>query len=64
MDTGSINVFVPQPTLATPDETQVNAPNVDTLYSSAVYDLSQSDVRITVPLIDEDRYWVFAFYDP
>ncbi|RDW63424.1 hypothetical protein BP6252_10969 [Coleophoma cylindrospora] len=64
VNTGTINILVPQPTLATPDETQVNAPNVDTLYSSAVYDLSQNDVRITVPPVDEDRYWVFAFYDP
>ncbi|QKX58459.1 uncharacterized protein TRUGW13939_05583 [Talaromyces rugulosus] len=39
-------------------------PNVDTIYSAGLYNLSQYDLRVTVPNITDDRYWNFAFYDP
>ncbi|KAE8396391.1 hypothetical protein BDV23DRAFT_143930 [Aspergillus alliaceus] len=47
---------------ATPDDQSVVRPNVDTLYSQAVLDLSGHDLVIEVPPIT-DRYWVFPFYD-
>ena len=37
-------------------------PNVDTLYLSAILDLSQRDLIVDIPLI-KDRYWLFPFYD-
>ncbi|PHH92649.1 hypothetical protein CDD83_6253 [Cordyceps sp. RAO-2017] len=38
-------------------------PNVDTLYSKFVVDLSHADVILTIPDIGDDRYYVFPFYD-
>ncbi len=38
-------------------------PNVDTLYSRIAVDLSQYDVEITVPPIEDGRFWIFPFYD-
>ena len=43
------------------DQTVVR-PNVDTLYSEAVIDLSTSDLVMEVPFIT-DRYWLLPFYD-
>ncbi len=39
-------------------------PNVDTLYSRVVLDLSEYDVILTVPNITDGRYWVYPVYDP
>jgi hypothetical protein len=60
----AVNVLVPATTLATPSETSVVLPNVDTLYSTAVLDLSENDIVVTVPQVDANRYWNFGFYDP
>jgi hypothetical protein len=60
----AVNVLVPATTLATPSETSVALPNVDTLYSTAVFDLSENDIVVTVPQVDANRYWNFGFYDP
>ncbi|MEC8808737.1 MAG: DUF1254 domain-containing protein [Pseudomonadota bacterium] len=44
--------------LATPDDRAIVAPNNDTLYSSAWYDLRYGDLIITVPAMDHpQRYW-------
>jgi hypothetical protein len=43
---------------------QVVKPNADTLYGTAIYDLSQDDVAITVPKIPDDTFCLFSFYDP
>lgn len=48
--------------LATSASHAVVRPNVDTLYSTAVIDLSHNDVVVDIPII-KDRYWVFPFYD-
>ncbi|KAH8823839.1 hypothetical protein DL96DRAFT_1683033 [Flagelloscypha sp. PMI_526] len=51
--------------LADPNQQAVVLPNVDTLYGSAIIDLSEHDVVLTVPEVDDtDRFFVFAFYDP
>ncbi|SMY24960.1 unnamed protein product [Zymoseptoria tritici ST99CH_1A5] len=38
-------------------------PNVDTVYSRVVLDLSKQDLVLTIPNIT-DRYWVYPVYDP
>jgi hypothetical protein len=48
--------------LATSAYKAVVRPNVDTLYSIAVIDLSHHDVVVEIPVV-KDRYWVFPFYD-
>ncbi|KAH8822882.1 hypothetical protein DL96DRAFT_1559682 [Flagelloscypha sp. PMI_526] len=58
------NVLYRKGTLSTPGEQAVVAPNVDTLYGAAAFDLSKSDVVLTVPEVEEGRYYSFAFYDP
>lgn len=50
--------------LSNPSETSVVRPNVDTIYSLAATDLSSSDLVLTVPPMQPDRYYVLAFYDP
>lgn len=59
-----VNVFVPFTALATPAEVQVVKPNVDTLYSAAVIDLAHNDVVVSIPDVDANRFWNFAFYNP
>ncbi|KAF2172116.1 hypothetical protein M409DRAFT_17356 [Zasmidium cellare ATCC 36951] len=49
--------------LSTPDNRTVVKPNVDTLYSTAVLDLSQTDLALTVPDIPSSQYALFSFYD-
>lgn len=56
------NHFLHMTELATSSFKSVVRPNVDTLYSSAVLDLSLHDVVVDVPIV-KGRYWVFPFYD-
>jgi hypothetical protein len=49
--------------LSGPSAKTVVRPNVDTLYSTAILDLSQDDLILTVPNISDGRYWLFPFYD-
>ncbi|KAK5713175.1 hypothetical protein LTR15_011538 [Elasticomyces elasticus] len=50
--------------LNTADDTAVVKPNVDTLYSQAVFDLSHNDVIITIPGIPSSQFALFSYYDP
>ncbi|OJZ83644.1 hypothetical protein ASPFODRAFT_220612 [Aspergillus luchuensis CBS 106.47] len=61
-EVNSTNRFVHMRQLATSASQSVVRPNVDTLYSTAVIDLSHNDVVVDIPVV-EDRYWVFPFYD-
>lgn len=56
------NSLVHQRNLATPDDTWVVRPNIDTLYSRAFLDVSSSDLRIDIPDFG-GRYWIWPFYD-
>jgi hypothetical protein len=56
------NEFFHERDLSTPSNLEVVRPNVDTLYSAAVVDLSIQNVVITVPDIP-DRFWAASFYD-
>ena len=64
LSNAKVNFLLPATTLATPTETAVVLPNVDTLYSTAVLDLSENNIVVTVPQVDANRYWNFGFYDP
>lgn len=59
----SVNDIFHQRNLASPDNGGVFTPNVDTLYSRVVLDLSKHDVVLTIPTIDSDRYWNYPVYD-
>lgn len=39
-------------------------PNADTVYSTALYDVSQHDLYIDIPEVLEDQYALFSFHDP
>ena len=57
------NILGRSSTLSTPSTEAVVAPNVDTLYGYAIYDLAVENVEITVPSIS-GRFFAFSFYDP
>lgn len=59
----SVNQILHQRNLASPDNPGVIKPNVDTLYSRVVLDLSQHDVVLTVPNITAGRYWNYPVID-
>jgi hypothetical protein len=59
-----VNTLIPSSGLKTPNFRPVVDPNEDTLYSLAVFDLSQNDIVMDVPEVDSGRYWSFGFYDP
>ena len=59
----AVNQIFHQRTLASIASSAVIKPNVDTVYSRAVLDLSSHDVVLTIPEIT-DRYWVYPIYDP
>ena len=59
----SVNQILHQRTLASPSDPGVIKPNIDTLYSRVVIDLSTHDLVLTVPNIT-DRYYVYPIYDP
>ncbi len=61
---GGPNRIVTQQQLASTTTRNVVKPNVDTLYSIVYIDLSVDDLVLTVPEINDGRYWVFPFYDP
>jgi Protein of unknown function (DUF1254) len=58
------NVLGSHNTTATASTHNVVRPNVDTVYAAGTFDLSATDLVLTVPLMEEDRFYLFAFYDP
>jgi hypothetical protein len=57
------NTFYHEPDVAGPKDTLFVAPNGDTPYSYAVFDLRQGPVVIRIPAADHGRYFVFPLYD-
>lgn len=49
--------------LSSPTNKTVVKPNVDTLYSSALLDVSQTDLILHVPEIPDSQFALFSFYD-
>ena len=64
IDDVGINAFRHARELSTPANRSVVKPNVDTLYSTVVYDLSDTNVAINVPDVPADSFKLFSFYDP
>ncbi|KAJ5720199.1 DUF1254-domain-containing protein [Penicillium malachiteum] len=62
IEANGTNKFYHATQLADPTFNQVVSPNVDTLYSAAVIDLSHHDIILELPEVN-DRYYVFALYD-
>ncbi|THW06225.1 hypothetical protein D6D24_10008, partial [Aureobasidium pullulans] len=58
-----INTIYHQRQLSSPDNPGVIKPNIDTLYSRVVLDLSHHDVVLTIPNITDGRYWNYPVYD-
>jgi hypothetical protein len=58
------NVLGNKNSTATASTRSVVRPNVDTIYGTATYDLSATDLVLTVPPMEEGRFYLFAFYDP
>lgn len=57
------NQFIHVSSFPSPESSAVIAPNIDTLYSFAVLDLSENDVVLGIPTINDDRFWNYAVYD-
>lgn len=49
--------------LSTPQNRATVKPNVDTVYSVALFDLSAGDVLIDIPEVPADQYALFSFHD-
>jgi hypothetical protein len=50
--------------LSVASDRDVVKPNVDTLYSRLIYDLSQSNIEVTIPDVPAEEFKLFSFYDP
>ena len=61
---GESNVLYGYNTTATASTRTVVRPNVDTVYAEAIFDLSATDVVLTLPAMEEDRFYLAAFFDP
>ena len=61
---GNINYIITSGSLANATSTTIVRPNVDTIYAASFLDFSSEDLVLTVPEMEPDRYYVFAFYDP
>lgn len=58
------NTFLHAREFATPENRTVVKPNVDTLYSSLVYDLSSTDLIIDLPEVFDEGFKLMSLYDP
>ena len=50
--------------LSTAADNSVVRTNVDTVYALSILDLAEQDVVVTVPPMQEDRFYLFSLYDP
>jgi hypothetical protein len=60
---GRANAVLPTRRVATPDDTLVIAPNVDTPYAHAWLDLRGGPVVVEVPPFEDDRYVALQLFD-
>ena len=61
---GESNILYSHNTTATASTRTVVRPNVDTIYAEAIFDLSATDVVLNLPAMEEDRFYLAAFFDP
>lgn len=59
---GGTNKINAQLQLASLSSAAVVKPNVDTIYNRVIIDLSENDLELSIPAID-DRFWIYPFYD-
>ena len=64
LEYGGSNILFSHNTTATASTRTVVRPNVDTVYAEAIFDLSATDLVLTLPAMDEDRFYLAAFFDP
>jgi hypothetical protein len=64
IDAVGVNSWSHARALSTASSRSVVKPNVDTLYSRFIYDLSQSNVEVTIPAVPAEELKLFSFYDP
>lgn len=57
-----VNHFGHSRQLATSTNRYVVKPNVDTLYSTSIFDVSNQDVIVKLPVIPEDQYALLPFH--
>ncbi|KAJ6449202.1 hypothetical protein C8R45DRAFT_849863, partial [Mycena sanguinolenta] len=57
------NSLFHETTLANASYHTIVLPNVDTLYSEGLIDLSGNDVVATMPPLETGRFYVWPFYD-
>ena len=61
---GGSNILFNHNVTATASTRNVVRPNVDTIYAEAIFDLSATDLVLTLPAMEDDRFYLAAFYDP
>ena len=61
---GESNILYSHNTTATASTRTVVRPNVDTVYAEAIFDLSATDLVLNLPAMEEDRFYLAAFFDP
>ncbi|WP_075087300.1 DUF1254 domain-containing protein [Verrucomicrobium spinosum] len=59
-----VNQFGHVRELRGPEFTQIATPNNDTLYSQAFCDVSREPLILSVPKVDDKRYYAMQFWDP
>lgn len=62
--TNIVNKLLNVRQLATAGLDIIVKPNVDTLYSVAIFDIGNQNINLTVPEIPANQYALFSFYDP
>jgi len=50
--------------LSTAADNSVVRTNVDTIYALSILDLAEQHVVVTVPPMQENRFYLFSLYDP
>ena len=61
---GESNILYSYSTTATASTRTIVRPNEDTLYAEAIFGLSTTDVVLTLPAMEEARFYLAAFFDP
>ena len=57
------NTFIHYAKFPTPAQRHVTCPNMDTLYSAAILDLSLHPMMLTIPPISSKRFYIMQIMD-
>lgn len=58
------NVWDHNRRFSTAENKEVVKPNVDTIYSALIYDLTKHDLEVTVPYVSDQDFKLFSFFNP